>query len=88
MRTAAETLLADVAGICPCYFVTGNHEYRKGDEVLQGRMAILEKYGIVRLTNESRNIVGNGQPINICGVNDLSGFAWNEKKTMLIIFTR
>ena len=66
----SEVFIAQISEKYPCYYVTGNHECRSGTQAFQEKMDILEKYGIIRLSNESKEIEVNGQKINICGVDD------------------
>lgn len=52
----------------PCYYVSGNHEYRSGkiDTIKQK----IEGYGINILEGENQQAAINGQLINICGIDD------------------
>lgn len=68
--TNTELFLAGIAGKYPCYYVTGNHEYRAGKPRYDKQMAILRKYGITILSNEAVTLDVNGETIRICGVND------------------
>lgn len=54
----------------PCYYVTGNHEYWAGEDAFNEKMAILDKYGVRRLSGETETIELNGGTVNICGVDD------------------
>ena len=54
----------------PCYYVTGNHEYWAGEDAFNEKMAILDKYGVRRLSGETETIKLNGSTVNICGVDD------------------
>lgn len=65
-----EAFLAGVADRYPCYYVTGNHEYWSGSSAFADKMAILDKYGITRLSGEIETITINGESVNICGVDD------------------
>ena len=66
----AEIFIAKISERYPCYYVTGNHEFWAGTRAFQEKMEILEKHGVIRLSNESREIEVNGQKINICGMDD------------------
>ena len=66
----AEALIEGIGGRFPCWYVTGNHEYRVSGEVFSARMDLLEKYGIKRLDDEAVTVELNGQLVNLCGVND------------------
>ncbi len=66
----AEEFLAAIAGRYPCYYVTGNHEFRSGNSAFAKKMAILERYGVKRLAAEAELLTVNGQTLNICGVDD------------------
>ena len=52
----------------PIFFVTGNHEYYRGDA--SGLIAAMQKAGVRVLQNESVEFEG----LNLMGVHDLSGF--------------
>ncbi len=53
-----------------CYYVTGNHEYWAGETAFNEKMAILDKYGVKRLSGETETIAVDGGAVNICGVDD------------------
>lgn len=65
-----EAFIAGVSGKYPCYYVTGNHEYRSGETAFAKKMDILEKYGVVRLSGEAVTTEINGEKLNICGIDD------------------
>ena len=65
-----EIFIAGISNKYPCYYVTGNHEFWAGTQAFQNQMEILEKHGVIRLSNESRDLEANGQKISICGVDD------------------
>lgn len=65
-----EVFISEISAKYPCYYVTGNHEFWAGDAKFNEKMAILEKYGVFRLENESKEISINGQVVNIIGVDD------------------
>ena len=68
----AEALLAAIGGRYPCYYVTGNHEYRGGEEAFRERMELLTEHGVNRLDDASVTVEINGEIVSICGVNDPS----------------
>ena len=68
--TNAETFLRAVAGKYPCYYVTGNHEYWAGAAAFEEKMAILEDWGVRRLSGEAVTVAVNGQTFVLCGVDD------------------
>jgi len=74
----AETLLAELAGRYPCYYVTGNHEYRAGAKAFREKMEILKKLGITRLSNDSAQLLVRGQRLSICGVDDPDAGAYDR----------
>ena len=81
-NTAA--FLRGVSGRYPCYYVTGNHEYWSGEAAFAEEMAILEQYGITRLSGERVTLEIKGTKIDLCGVDDPCAWADNgyaiEKK--------
>lgn len=68
--TYTEVFLAGIAGRYPIFYVTGNHEWWSGAEAFGTKMAILEKYGIPVLSQESVTLNIRGEKITICGVDD------------------
>lgn len=64
----AEQLLKGIAGIYPCYYVTGNHEYWSGN--IDGILALVRSYDVKILSGTYDTIEVNGQKINLCGVSD------------------
>ncbi len=64
----AVTVLKTLAEKYPCYYVSGNHEYRSGkiDTIKQ----MIEGYGIIILEGKSEQVELNGQVINISGIDD------------------
>jgi len=64
----AVTVLKTLAEKYPCYYVSGNHEYRSGkiDTIKQ----MIEGYGIIILEGQSEQVDLNGQVINISGIDD------------------
>ena len=52
----------------PTFYVTGNHEFWSGRaEVWKGRIAAL---GVTVLAGDCATVVFQGQPLNLCGVDD------------------
>ena len=68
--TNTEAFLQGISGKYICYFVTGNHEHWFGQEQFLDKMALLEKYGIPRLSGEWAEVAVKGQQIRIYGVDD------------------
>ncbi len=68
----SETFLSEINGKYPCYYVTGNHEYKGGKERYDEIMAIIEKYDVKVLSDECETIEIDGETVNICGVEDPS----------------
>ena len=68
--------LEEIAGKYPCYYVTGNHEYRGGEGAFASRMAVLERLGIRRLSGQMVSLDVNGIRLNLCGVDD--PVAWDS----------
>lgn len=67
-----ETFLRDISQKYPCFYVTGNHEFWSEGTDFSEKMAIVEKYGIKRLSGELETMEINGERINICGIDDPS----------------
>lgn len=80
----AADFLAGVSERYPCYYVTGNHEYRSGDIAFREKMAILQKYGVSRLSGEAVTETFNGGKINICGVDDPTSIEYPFEKIRTI----
>lgn len=64
----AGIVLKTLATKYPCYYVSGNHEYRSGK--INTIKQKIEGYGIIILEGESEQISLNGQLVNICGIDD------------------
>ena len=64
----AKILLERLAEICPCFYVTGNHE------LWSGRVREMKDYvqsiGVTVLSGNCRSINVNGAEIDVCGVDD------------------
>ncbi|MBQ3378789.1 MAG: metallophosphoesterase [Clostridia bacterium] len=52
----------------PCYYVSGNHEFWRGD--IDAVKNMLKSMGIHVLSGEAQSLIVNGQTINVCGVDD------------------
>ena len=65
-----ETFLAGISGMALCYYVTGNHEYWSGEDAFEKKMAILDRYGVVRLNGTAAEIEIEGLRLIVCGVDD------------------
>lgn len=66
-------LFDEIADSYPCFYVTGNHEYKAGAKRFSEQMNILEEYGIRRLEEESYELDINDQHIRLCGIGDPAG---------------
>lgn len=64
----AWTAIAGLAEAYPCFYVTGNHEWRISDteRVLQQ----MESLGVTVLRGESAALEANGVTLSVCGVDD------------------
>lgn len=80
----AEAFVAGVSGKYPCWYVTGNHEYRSEKDAFERKMAILEKYGVTRLSGEGVTAEFNGGKINICGIDDISCLTYPFENTLSV----
>jgi predicted MPP superfamily phosphohydrolase len=72
----AAAFLKGIQGKYPCYYVTGNHEFWSGEEGFAEKMAILDAYGVIRLSGDMDTIEIKGTKLNICGVDD--PYAWAD----------
>jgi predicted MPP superfamily phosphohydrolase len=72
----AAAFLRGIQGKYPCYFVTGNNEYENGGDAFTERMAVLQEYGIIRLSGGMEVIRIKDASVNICGVDD--PYAWED----------
>ena len=68
--TNTDLFLAGLAGKYPMYYVTGNHEYRSGEDAFLNKMAILEKHSVTVLSDVSVTVEVGDQTLTLCGVND------------------
>lgn len=67
-----ELLLSDIAKEYPCYYVTGNHEFKSGEVTYIKEM--IGGYGVTILEGNTALIDVNGQKIQLAGVDDPNGF--------------
>lgn len=64
-------LLKAVGEDYPCYYVSGNHEFRQGD--IQAIKEKISSYGVKVLEGEGERLRIGGQTVYIAGVDDPSG---------------
>ncbi|MEG0146090.1 MAG: metallophosphoesterase, partial [Clostridia bacterium] len=64
----AKEFLAAVSEKCPCFYVSGNHEYWSND--ISGIKKMIEGYGISILEGDDISFEINGQNITIYGIDD------------------
>lgn len=62
--------ISAIADKYPCYYVTGNHEWRCEDDVFISYMSFLVEKGVTVLKGNAETIEINGEKINICGIDD------------------
>ena len=67
-RDNAMELLRGLTKIAPCYYVTGNHEFWKGD--IKDYKAGIRSMGIEVLEGDCKVVTIKGQKVNICGIDD------------------
>lgn len=65
-------LLSVIGAEYPCFYVTGNHEFRSGEVDVIKEM--IRAYGVTVLEGESAQVTIRGQTIQLCGVDDPAGF--------------
>lgn len=70
---AVERLAAELTGLCPVYFVSGNHEFGSG--LAQQVRDIMEKAGVKYLSNEFLALERGGGSIVLAGVEDPLAYA-------------
>lgn len=63
-----EILLQSITKSYPCFYVTGNHEYWSDD--VEEIFALLSAYDVKVLQGSGQTLVLNGNPLNICGIDD------------------
>ena len=61
-------LLTGIAEKYPCYYVTGNHEFRSGR--VEEMKDTFRGYGVAVLEGDVREVLVKGQSLSICGVDD------------------
>lgn len=66
----AEEFISAIAGVYPCFYVTGNHEYWSGKDAFDAKMSILDKYGVPVLSGETETVTINGENLIVCGADD------------------
>ena len=74
-------LLTGLAGAYPCYYVTGNHEWRLDD--VQQLKSRIRDYGVVVLEGTVEMVEVKGQQLYIAGVDDPSAFQGMQSSTAL-----
>lgn len=85
-----EMFLANIQGIAPVYYVTGNHEFLSYD--IETIKDIIRRYGVTILEHEYERTVINGVPLVICGVEDpeieqVDGIEFDWKREMYSAFS-
>lgn len=65
--------LQGISCVCPCFYVTGNHEFRVDENTFEENMYTLESLGVTVLSGEAIQAEINGVSLNICGVDDPEG---------------
>ena len=65
-----ELLLAGIAGIAPCYYVTGSHDYWSGD--IKNIKAAISDFGVTVLAGQTAELTLKGQHLFISGMDDPS----------------
>ena len=71
--SAVEPLLKELEGLCPAYYVNGNHEWADG--CVEEIEALMERYGVRCLSNEIELIYRGEDSIAIIGAEDPNGRA-------------
>lgn len=66
---------AALTAIAPVYYVTGNHEWAHGNELVKELKAALREVGVTVLSNESVPLERNGDTLYIAGIDDPNGYA-------------
>ena len=67
-REPAEIVLRELANRYPCFYVSGNHEYRSGE--ISKIKKIISEYNITILEGNCSKLEINNNLISICGVDD------------------
>lgn len=76
----ADIFLAGIQGICPVFYVTGNHEYWTDPTDFYKKMDILAKYGIRRLKGETVELQVHETKLYFSGIDDPDA-RWIERET-------
>ena len=71
--SAVEALLRNIEGLCPSYYVNGNHEWADG--CVEEIEALMESYGVRCLSNEIELLYRGEDSIVIVGAEDPNGRA-------------
>lgn len=71
--SAVEPLLKELDGLCPAYYVNGNHEWADG--CVEEIEALMERYGVRCLSNEIELLYRGEDSIAIIGAEDPNGRA-------------
>ena len=71
--SAVEPLLKELEGLCPAYYVNGNHEWADG--CVEEIEALMERYGVRCLSNEIELLYRGEDSIAIIGAEDPNGRA-------------
>ena len=71
--SAVEPLLKELEGLCPAYYVNGNHEWADG--CVEEIEALMERYGVCCLSNEIELLYRGEDSIAIIGAEDPNGRA-------------
>ena len=76
-----KVFLKTIVNICPCFYVTGNHEQWSGrsDEMCQ----YTESVGITVLHGSCSSITVSGKKIDVCGVDDPSYLSYENWQKQL-----
>ena len=77
--TMVSALAKGLAAIAPTYYVTGNHEWSLGSDIVKKMKQLLEDCGVAVLSNGYRLLEQNGASIALAGVDDPNGYA--DQKT-------
>ncbi len=77
-------LLAGLTAIAPVYYVTGNHEWVMTRQTRQTLFALLDGFGVVRLSNDFRVLERDGQHLVLAGVDDPNGPADQKTPVALV----
>lgn len=77
--THTDIFLSGIAGKYPIYYVTGNHECWSGAEAFAAKMAILEKYGVPVLSQQSVTLDIRGEMLTVCGVDDPESYLLDSR---------